>query len=287
MKNTRNRYTDNDLKDNYNYVKNIIGQVPLYKEFDENTKISIVTYATRLGLKKKVYDEIIKYYSNEDEYNDYIKRKKEHKTKVGKITGSMSQIYSDDLMETNFRYIFDKYMFKYDRYPSRRLFDNISPFDSRHYRKRYNKSWTDICKSYGYDIRKQNKNIDETICLGMCAELFNKDYISQKTWSWLIGVGGKNMFCDGYFENLNLVIEFDGKAHRVAISKFGGEENLIRTQENDNLKEKLLSEHGIKIIRIDSRLQWYTKNGLVKIIQDECEKRGYNYYDFFILSDNK
>lgn len=278
-----NRYTIDDLKDNFNSLKLKYKQVPLFNEFKLDTKISINTYANRLNLKGTVYDEIVRYYTIQNEYDDYIQRKRLHKTSVGKTTGSMSKIYSDDMLEINLRYIFDLYMIKYTKYPSRRLFDNISPIDSSQYRKRYNKPWTEICNSYGYDIR--DKNIEETICLNMCAELFNSKYKPQCTWGWLIGVGGKNMFCDGYFENLNTVVEFDGRSHRIAISKFGGEERLIRTKENDKLKEQLLLEHNIKIIRIDSRLKWYTREGLVKIIMDECKSRGYNHHDFFNLPE--
>lgn len=276
------RYSEYDLESNFNDVKNKYNKVPLFNEFNLDTNISINTYANRLHLKGKVYDKIVEYYSTQDEYDDYIKRKMAHKTSIGKITGAMSRIYTDDILETNFRYIFDLYMRKYTKYPSKRLFDNISPIDNSQYRKRYNKSWTKICKSYGYDIK--GKNIEETICLKMCAELFNSKYKSQKTWDWLIGVGGKNMYCDGYFKDLELVIEFDGSSHRIAVSKFGGEERLIRTKENDKLKENLLKQHDIKIIRIDSRLKWYKKEGLIKIIINECESRGYNYHDFFILT---
>lgn len=275
------RYTNEDLKNNYIYVIDKCDQIPLYNDFKKYTQISLNTYANRLKLKGIVYDEVVKNYSNAKDYNDYIKRKNIHKTNVGKSTGSLSRIYSDDILETNLRYIFDKYMFKYDKYPSRRLFDNISPIDSSQYRKRYNKSWTEICNSYGYDIK--DKNIEEIICINMYAEIFNSTYKSQQTWEWLIGVGGKHMYCDGYFEKLGINVEFDGSSHRIAISKFGGEERLIRTKENDKLKDKLLEQHGIKVIRIDSRLKWYKKDDLIKIITSECESRGYNYHDFFIL----
>lgn len=277
------RYTDDDLKNNFTYTVNKCGYIPLFNDFKIHSKISLNTYANRLKFKGTVYDDVVKLYSNDNDYADYIKRKNIHKTNVGKITGGLSKIFSDDMLETNLRYIFDRYMMKYTKYPSRRLFDNISPIDSSQYRKRYKKSWTEICKSYGYIIT--SKFVEETICVKICSELFNSNYISQKTWDWLIGFGGKNMFCDGYFDELKLNIEFDGSSHRIAISKFGGEERLVRTKENDKLKEILLKDHSIKTIRIDSRLKWYTTEGLIKIIIDECENRGYDYNDFFILPE--
>ena len=116
-------------------------------------------------------------------------------------------------------------------------------------------SWTDICKQYGYVINSRYK--EEKIVLGMIAEILSIEYVPQKTWDWLIGVGGKNMYCDGYFEKYNLVVEFDGSQHRIPIKAYGGMEKLKRTQENDILKDKLFNEHNINIIRIDSREKWY------------------------------
>lgn len=248
------RYSDEDLRQNFICLYDELGHIPLFNEFRELSKISDITYATRFGLKGKVYDKIVQTYVTESEYEEYLKTKSEHKTSVGKKTGALSTWYSEEWLETHFRYIFDICMNKYGTYPSRRYFDKVAITDSRNYRKRFNKSWTEICKMYGYET--QQKNIEETICLNMCKSILNEDYESQKTWDWLIGYGGKHMYCDGYFLNLNLVIEFDGSGHRIPIKKFGGYERMIHQQENDKLKDKLLSEHGIHIIRIDSRMDW-------------------------------
>ena len=78
-----------------------------FTEFSDNTKISDITYASRLGLKGKVYDKIVEKYTTKNDYDEYIKRKSEHKTKVGKKTGAMSAWYSDEWMESNFRYVFE------------------------------------------------------------------------------------------------------------------------------------------------------------------------------------
>lgn len=182
----------------------------------------------------------------------------------------MSALYSFDLLETNLRYVFDTCKRKYGVYPSRRYFDKISITDSRNYRKRFDKSWTEICHMYGYEI--QNRNIEERICLGMCSDILKCDYAWQKTFGWLIGVGGKHMYCDGYYTELNLVIEFDGAGHRIVNKKFGGYEKLIRQQENDALKDKLLKEHGISIIRIDSRMNWQSYEKLSEYLNAKLEE---------------
>ena len=251
------RHTEKDLKDNFDNIVRKCGHIPLFNEFSDNTKISDITYASRLGLKGKVYDKIVEKYTTKNDYDEYIKRKSEHKTKVGKKTGAMSAWYSDEWMESNFRYVFETCMNKYDIYPSRRYFDKMSITDSRNYRKRYNMSWTKICKRYGYETRQ--KNIEETICLNMCKEILGCDYEWQKTWDWLIGCGGKHMYCDGYFTDINMVIEFDGAGHRKPTYS---EKSYIATKNNDKLKDKLIPEHGINIIRIDSRCSWQDEKWL-------------------------
>lgn len=271
------RYSDEDLRWNFISICKELGRVPLFQEFNSISKISDITYANRLNLKGKVYDSIVKTYVGEDEYKKYIIEKSEHKTNVGKKTGSLSRIFSDKDLETNFRYVFDTYVLKYNTYPSRRLFDKVSCFDSSVYRRKLGMSWTDVCKKYGYEI--DNRYKEENILLGMCENLFGCSYIPQKTWDWLIGVGGKHMFCDGYFQDINLVVEFDGVMHRVAVK---GNERLKRQQENDILKEELLNDNNINLIRIDSRLKWYEKESLSSIIKDECLKRNINFDELFL-----
>jgi very-short-patch-repair endonuclease len=256
----RYRLTDEDLKTNFNKIKDDLGHVPLFSEFRKLSKISDTTYANRLGLKGKVYDKIIEYYTSEEEYENYLKEKSDHKSKIGKKTGAQSLLYSDNWLETHLKYIFDMCNHKYDVYPSRRYFDIVAIVDSSAYRHRFKRSWSDICKMYGYST-KQN-NVEETLCLNMCKEILGISYTHWKTWDWLIGSGGKHMFCDGYYNEINTVIEFDGVYHRKAINQHGGYNAMIRQQSNDRLKDRLLTDHGIKIIRIDSRMNWQDKNKL-------------------------
>ena len=249
------RYSDNEYRSNFINIRNKISHIPLYQEFEEYSQIPVESYAYRFNLKGKVYDKIVKMCVSEDEYEIYKQNRLIHKTKVGKQTGALSATYTLEELEQDFKRIFDYYKIKYDTYPSRRLFNKISNHDDRTYRKRLSMSWTDICKQYGYVINSRYK--EEKIVLGMIAEILSTEYVPQKTWNWLIGVGGKNMYCDGYFEKYNLVVEFDGSQHRIPIKAYGGMEKLKRTQENDILKDKLFNEHNINIIRIDSREKWY------------------------------
>jgi hypothetical protein len=77
------------------------------------------------------------------------------------------------------------------------------------------------------------------------------------------------MYCDGYFQEINLVIEFDGRQHKIPIDKYGGEKAFVRLQENDKLKEQLVKDHNIRLLRIDSKEEWYENEHLKQRLQVE------------------
>lgn len=266
--NINTKYKKEDYDKNFYNVINSFGYIPLYSDFEKKSKISIESYANFFNFKKNIYDKIVKMYCTNEEYIDYVQRRKNHKTKISKQTGSLSVIHSEQDLADEFHRVFDFCYSKYNLYPSRRLFDKLSKISERIYRKRFNKSWIEICKYYGYVIDKTQNNSEKYV-LELIKSILNVAYEPQKTWEWLIGVGGKHMYVDGYFTNYNLVVEFDGSQHRKPIKKFGGIERYNRLRENDNLKNKLLQEHNIKLLRIDSRSNWhdinYLKQRLVEI----------------------
>jgi len=55
---------------------------------------------------------------------------------------------------------------------------------------------------------------------------------------------------DFYLEDLNTVIEYDGKQHFEPVEYFGGLEGLKKTQERDKIKEDYCLKNDIRIIRI-------------------------------------
>lgn len=50
--------------------------------------------------------------------------------------------------------------------------------------------------------------------------------------------------------DLDFLIEFQGKQHYEAVSKFGGKRGLYQQQFNDNLKRKYCAQKGIQLIEI-------------------------------------
>ena len=94
-----------------------------------------------------------------------------------------------------------------------------------------------------------------TYCILKIAEILNQKPEFEKQFSWL--KNNKPLFLDGYFKNLNLAIEYDGPRH------FSNEKFLSASQraiENDEIKNKLCKEHGIKLIRISYKESLSTKN---------------------------
>lgn len=65
------RKTDENLRENFDNITKQCGNIPLYPEFEQYTTISMVTYATRLGLKGKVYDKIVQHYVSEQDFHKY------------------------------------------------------------------------------------------------------------------------------------------------------------------------------------------------------------------------
>lgn len=57
--------------------------------------------------------------------------------------------------------------------------------------------------------------------------------------------------------NLDFLIEYQGKQHYQAVSKFGGKTGLYQQQFNDNLKRKYCAEKGIILIEIPYTEEYY------------------------------
>jgi len=253
----KKNYTVENLNNNFISLINQIGRVPLFAEFKNISPISLSTYTSTLNLKGDVYNQIVKMFSSKLQYKEYINVRSEYKTKTSSRVANMNKtLISLDDLEIEFRNVFDKCFINTGVYPSTRLFDKLSKHDSSTYRKKLNMNWSNICKSYGYPTQ-QKQSIFETYVLKHMAIILNEEYESGKVFPWLIGVNDFPLFCDGYFEKHNLIIEVDGKQHRVPILKFGGEKAFKTLQANDNVKNELIPKHGIKLLRIADNTKWH------------------------------
>lgn len=251
----RKRNSSQDYKNEFNRLISLYNRPPLYFEFAESSKYSINGFKS--NLKVSEYDLIVKSYVDENTYEQYLINKKAHKTEVGR-NNHQGFKYTEEDLENNFTNIFSQYKNQYDDYPSLHLFDKISPISYSTYNNRLNKTWNEICECYGFESSKR-LNKSENIALGIVGEILNEKAIPQKTFDWLIGFKGFPLFCDGYFPDHKLIIEFDGDQHRYPSKWFGGSKTLDNIRTNDKYKEVLIPRNGLKLVRISSEEPYWDK----------------------------
>lgn len=74
---------------------------------------------------------------------------------------------------------------------------------------------------------------------------------THKNWNWLITPKKTKMFVDFYLNDYNIVIEYDGQQHYQFVKFFHKtEKKFLECVERDKIKEKLLLEHNICVLRI-------------------------------------
>lgn len=74
-------------------------------------------------------------------------------------------------------------------------------------------------------------------------------YESQKTFDDCKGVRNKLPF-DFYLNELNILIEYDGRQHFQPVEHRGGENEFLRNKECDKIKNEFALKNEIKLIRI-------------------------------------
>lgn len=83
-------------------------------------------------------------------------------------------------------------------------------------------------------------------------DINNINYIKQKKFDELFGIGNRKLSYDFYLPNYNILIEFQGKQHEEPIDYFGGEEQFKIQQEHDKRKRDYAIENNIELLEI-----WY------------------------------
>jgi len=79
----------------------------------------------------------------------------------------------------------------------------------------------------------------------------NEDYISQKEFKGLIGIGGGNLSYDFYLPNYNLLIEYQGEFHD-GNTRRQTKKDIQRQQEHDKRKKEYALKNNINLLEI-----WY------------------------------
>lgn len=263
--NYNGQYNNVLLKKHFFQVMEEIGKIPSVNEFLNYGSILPSIYCDYYGIKGQLWDEVLKIMIDDKEVltqflNEKINTNKQKAVEVLKVYKEKNQLSLMEL-EQEFRRVFEYYLNKYGTHPTKRIFNRESKYKDITYRKRLKMRWSEIAKFYGYSIKE--RNISEKIFLETLKKITKENYIRNKTWSWLLGINGKHLYCDGYFEKLNLVVELDGKHHRTPVPNFGGLDRFLIDKQNDIIKEKLVTENGIKFLRISTKENWENKDYLL------------------------
>jgi hypothetical protein len=253
---------------NFKELVNELGYVPNYSEFLNCSNFKPYQFISLFSDGTNKWDIVIKnILNNEEEYNAYLKRTEEKRIQLARhAKESIPLIHEDDIRE-EFIKIFSNCYKKYGSYPTRRLFNILSKYSDNVYRKRYKESWNKTVVRYGFKVSNQNPS--EKYALGLISEITGVNFIPQKKWEWLTSEKGTKLPVDGYFEELNLVVEFDGAQHRKPLINMGGIEKHKTQIENDKIKDNEIPKHSIKLLRIDSRESWHDKDYMIqKLIEN-------------------
>jgi len=263
------RNTSKDYKENFWNLINELKRVPLYSEFIEYSRIGIGSYANHLGVTNtgKVYENIVKAYTTDNNLlNEYYMKRSENKTLVGR-SNHQGYKHSDEDLKANFTDVFEEYFALYESYPTKRTFNQISKIDDSVYNHRYDTTWFETCEKYGYKLEREYKT--EKMVLDTISDIVGCNYEPQKTFKWLLSIKNFPLFCDGYFNEASLVVEFDGDQHRKPVEFFGGEKVFKIVQANDEIKNKLIPENGLILIRISSDEPYWDKDYLtLKLLEN-------------------
>lgn len=263
-------YNDTLLRDEYLRVKKLINNIPTHTEFAQHSNILTSIYCDYYGIKGQRWDQVLLVLeTKKDIVEKFIKERDiRYKEKSIQILKSIHVVkISLEELKIEFKNVFDNHIQEYNTHPTKRMFNETSKYNDITYRKRLKLKWSEIIKFYGYIVKE--RKIQEKMCLEIFKKVLNTNYIREKTWKWLKNKEGNYLFCDGYFPDYNLVVEFDGIHHRVPISNFGGEERYIKDKIHDNVKECLVKKMGLHFLRIDSRENWrnedYIKGKLIEV----------------------
>ena len=138
--------------------------------------------------------------------------------------------------------------------------NKISPF-----RVSYgsNKKYKFICPDCGHEWSTSLNNISNGRWCPQCASskgekeitkwlrLNGINFIAQKEFDGLLGLGGKNLSYDFYLPDYNLLIEYQGEYHDGSVSH-QSEEDFDKQQEHDRRKKEYAKVNNIALLEI-----WY------------------------------
>jgi len=108
--------------------------------------------------------------------------------------------------------------------------------------------WCPICSKSG---------ISEEICRVTFQEIFNTEFIKTRP-AWLKNSRGYQMEIDGYSEKLSIGFEYHGRQHFEKTGIYTKSDEILNQRKQDDiLKEKFCSDHGIKLFILTHRMNYW------------------------------
>ena len=154
--------------------------------------------------------------------------------------------YGQDEINRQVRGVFERYGFV-----SKALIDDECDFTYQALHPYY-KNKNEISQMLGVKNAFCDKLSSKAEVLYLILKSQYPDVVREKTWGWLINdKTNKPLWVDFYIPSLNTAIEFDGEQHYKFTKRFHRTyDRFIESQYRDRLKNTLLGEKGIRLIRV-------------------------------------
>lgn len=111
-------------------------------------------------------------------------------------------------------------------------------------------TFNNALKKANLEIKNQNSPI-AMYMIKLMSDILKEEPEYEKTFPWLINKKtNTNLYIDAYFPKNNIAFEYDGPQHRLPFDFYGGESYLANRKYLDNLKNNLLKENNILLIRL-------------------------------------
>lgn len=119
---------------------------------------------------------------------------------------------------------------------------------------------------------RSDSSIASINCFNQIKDILKCDYVSEQFFDGLINKTGRRLRVDCFFEDKNLVVEYNGIQHYKFIPYFHRKENSLKEQkERDQIKANYFKNSNIKYIVIP---YWFTdKDIYVETIKSQAESK--------------
>ena len=242
------KYSKQSIRSSFGSVNNLMKElnIPLNTSRMENEEIVLSDI-------KYIYENY-----NSTSSNIYRKYGKYSESVINRLFGSwqnaikklnlesVQKRYGKDYIDEQIKLIFEKYGFI-----SRSLIDDECEFTYQAL-KPYYKNKNEISQSLGVENAFCDKLSAKAEIIYLILKEIYPNVIKEKTWDWLINdKTNKSLWVDFYIPSINTAIEFDGAQHFHYVERYHKTyDGFLESVYRDKLKDKLLNEHGINLIRI-------------------------------------